>query len=189
MRGLLSISMLVLSFFLLTAFAEKDEISFELTTTVKWMTWEEAIEASQKEKRKVFVDVYTDWCTWCKHMDKNTFSDPVIASYLNENFYPVKFDAEQREPIRFNNKEYKFVKSGRRGYHELALWLMRGRIGYPTVVFLDEDQKIIQPIPSYLPPEKFEPIMTYFGEGYHKKTPWEHYLKSYKRKGVTTSGK
>src|SRR6187402_1829141 len=72
------------------------------TSAVKWMSFEEAVEKSKTEKRKIFIDVYTDWCGWCKVMDKNTFTDPNVAKILNEDFYPVKFDAEQRENVVFN---------------------------------------------------------------------------------------
>lgn len=151
---------------------------------VKWMTWEEAIEKSKTEKRQIFVDVYTDWCGWCKKMEATTFKDPVVANYINKNFYPVKFNAESKETIEFNGKDYKYVKSGKRGYHELAAWMTNGKLGYPTVVFINEDQEVIQPIPGYLPADKFEPIMTYFGGGHNKKTPWEIYHKKYR--GVKT---
>jgi len=42
---------------------------------VNWMTFEEAEIKYQEEKRKIFVDVYTDWCGWCKKMDANTFNE------------------------------------------------------------------------------------------------------------------
>ncbi len=148
-------------------------------TEIEWMTWEEAVEKSKVEKKKIFVDIYTSWCGWCKKMDKTTFKDPVVVNYINKNYYPVKFDAEQTEDITFNEKEYKYVKSGKRGYHELAAWLMRGKMGYPTVVFLDEEFNIIQPIPGFLPSTKFEIIMTYFGGNHYKKTPWQIYNKRY----------
>ncbi len=149
------------------------------SASIKWVTWEQAVELQKKEKRKIFIDVYTDWCGWCKRMDKTTFSDPVVINYINKNFYAVKFNAERKEDIMFKGKKYKFVANGKRGYHELAAWMLRGRMGYPTVVFLDENANIIQPIPGFLPPEKFEPIMTYFGENQHKKVPWEIYQKRY----------
>ena len=69
-------------------------------TPVKWMSFEQAIEKSKTEKRKIFIDVYTDWCGWCKVMDKNTFSETQVAKILNEMFYPVKLDAEQRAACR-----------------------------------------------------------------------------------------
>ncbi len=169
---------IILSVLLVFFFSSQSQ-KVQAQSDVDWLTWEEAVEKSKVEKKKIFVDIYTDWCGWCKKMTRMTFNDPVIANYLNRNFYPVKFNGESKETIEFKEKEYKFIKSGRRGYHELAAWLMRGKMGYPTVVFLDEEFKIIQPIPGFLPSEKFEPIMTYFGGGHYKKTPWELYQKKY----------
>ena len=61
---------------------------------VKWYTFEEAVELNKAEQRKIFIDVYTDWCGWCKKMDATTFNSPEIAKILNEEYYAVKFDAE-----------------------------------------------------------------------------------------------
>ena len=69
---------------------------------VKWMSWEEAVQANKKNPKKIFIDVYTDWCGWCKKMDKTTLSNPKIVKELNANFYSVKFDAEQKESINFD---------------------------------------------------------------------------------------
>ena len=84
-------------------------VSFRMRTEgeVKWMTFEEAVEKSKTEKRKIFVDVYTDWCGWCKVMDKNTFNEAKIAKILNEEFYAVKLNAEQRADIVFNGNTFK----------------------------------------------------------------------------------
>ncbi|MBK7335110.1 MAG: DUF255 domain-containing protein [Saprospirales bacterium] len=63
---------------------------------LKWHTWEEAVAANKKEPRKILVDVYTDWCGWCKRMDATTFQDQTVMDYLKKNFYAVKLDAEQK---------------------------------------------------------------------------------------------
>lgn len=149
------------------------------TVQVQWMTVEEAIEKSKTEKRKIFVDVFTDWCGWCKRMDETTFADPQVAQYLNDNYYPVKFNAEQTEDITFNGKTYSFRKNGARGYHELAVELLNSRLSFPTVVFLDETQNIIQPIPGYQEANKLEAILNYFGTDSHKTTPWETYERKF----------
>ena len=141
-------------------------------SAVKWLTWEEAISLSKHEPRKFFVDVYTDWCGWCKKMDKATFEQPAVADYLNSNYYPIKFNAEQRSEIKINDKTYNYVKNGTRGYHELAVKITFGRLSYPTVVFLDEKLEIIQPIPGYREPGEFQKMMEYFAGDYHKTTPW-----------------
>ncbi|UII29448.1 DUF255 domain-containing protein [Fulvivirga maritima] len=146
---------------------------------VKWYSFEEAVAKSKEEKKKVFVDVYTDWCGWCKVMDKNTFNQPDIAKYLNENFYPVKLNAEQRDSIVFKGTVFKFVPSGRKGYHELAAALLQNKLSYPTVVFLDEDFNMIQPVPGYQKPEMFDQIIKFIGGDHYKDTKWTEWQKEY----------
>ncbi|HND89971.1 MAG TPA: DUF255 domain-containing protein [Saprospiraceae bacterium] len=146
---------------------------------VNWMTLEQALEKSKTEKRKIFVDVYTDWCGWCKRMDSTTFVNPAVATYLNEHYYPVKFNAEQQQDVTLNGKTYKFKKSGSRGYHELAAEWLNNRLSYPTTVVLDESQRLIQPIPGFQDATKMETIINYFGGDNHKKTPWEAYERNF----------
>lgn len=146
---------------------------------VKWMTLEEALEKSKTDKRKIFVDVYTDWCGWCKRMDSTTFMNPAVVQYLNDNYYPVKFNAEQQKEIVYKDKTYQFKKNGARGYHELAAEWLNNRLSYPTVVFLDESQGVIQPLQGYQDATKMEAVLNYFGTDSHKKTPWESYQKNF----------
>src|SRR5690606_27234601 len=110
--------------------------------------FEEAVELNAKNPKKIFIDIYTDWCGWCKVMDQKTFSHPEIAKYLMTHFYPVKLNAEQRGDITFRGHTYKFVPQGARGYHELAYALLQGRMSYPTTVYLDENFDGITPYPG-----------------------------------------
>ena len=154
---------------------------------VEWMSWEEAVEKSRVEARKIFVDVYTDWCTYCKKMDRETFSNPYVARYLNENYYPVKLNAQQPNDIVFKNKIYRFVnRGGRNSYHELAAMIMNGRLSYPTIVFIDESLELIQSIPGYRSAFEFELFITYFGEDHHKRIPWSSF-KRQQPKGPNSS--
>lgn len=146
---------------------------------VKWMTLEEALEKNKTDKRKIFVDVYTDWCGWCKRMDSTTFINPAVAQYLNDHYYPVKFNAEQQKDIVYKDKTYQFKKNGARGYHELAAEWLNNRLSYPTTVFLDENQGVIQPLPGYQDAAKMEAVLNYFGTDSHKRTPWETYQKNF----------
>lgn len=148
---------------------------------IKWITWEEAIERSKKEKRKIFIDIYTDWCGWCKKLDKTTFAQEDIADYINANYYPIKFDAEMERSVVLKEKEYKFVKSGRNGYHELAAQLLQGRMSYPSMVFLDEEFNMIQAIPGYQDAGIFELIISYFGSNSHRTVPWNKFQASFRK--------
>jgi thioredoxin-related protein len=135
---------------------------------VKWMTFEEAVAKSKTEKRKFIIDVYTDWCGWCKVMDKKTFSDPEVAKLLNEKFYPVKLDAEQTADIQFNGTTFKYVANGRSGTHQLAAALLNNQLSYPTVVFVDEDFASVSPIPGFKEAPEFHKMLVYFHSGHYK---------------------
>lgn len=146
---------------------------------VKWLSIEEAVKKNAENPKKIVVDVYTDWCGWCKVMDKNTFKHPVIAKYLNENFYAVKLNAEQKEDIILNGTTYKFVEQGRRGYHELAAKLLNGNMGYPSVVFLDEQVRVIQPLSGYIKPQPFDEIINFIGSDKYKTQSWDDFQASF----------
>jgi thioredoxin-related protein len=148
-------------------------------TAVKWYTIEEAYTMTKKEPRKIMIDVYTDWCSWCKVMDSKTFSNQVIADYLNTYFYPVKFNAEQKADVILNGKTYKFVNSGSRGYHELAAVLLNNQLGYPSVVFLDENTNMIQPVQGYIEAKPFDGIIKFIGGDVYKTKKWEDFQASY----------
>ena len=169
---------IVLCFLVLLSFGSWN--ANESNQKVEWLTFEEAIARHKKNPKKLLVDLYTDWCGWCKVMDRQTYSKAEIANYINKNFYPVKLNAEQRQPIEFNGHTFKFIPSGRRGYHQLAASLTNNRLSYPTTVFMDEELKIIQPIAGYLRPEQMEPILLYIGDNHFKTTKWENFAQSNK---------
>ena len=155
---------------------------------VEWMSFEAALEKSKTAPRKIFVDVYTEFCSYCRKMDKETFSNQYIAKYLNENFYPVKLDAQQRNDITFKNKVYHYVnRGGQNSYHQLAAEIMNGRLSYPTIVFLDEKADVIQSIPGYRGALEFELFITYFGENQHKAMPWTSYKRRQPKGAVQTA--
>ncbi len=146
---------------------------------VNWLSLEEALEKQKTEPRKIFMDVYTDWCGWCKRMDANSFANPVVAQYLNEKWYPVKFDAEQKAAVQYKGKEYTFVPSGGRGYHQLAAELTGGRLSYPTTIYLDEKGDPIQSIPGYKDALNLDKILKFFGENHYIAKTWVGFQQEY----------
>lgn len=145
---------------------------------VRWYTWEEAVEASKAEPRKIFVDIYTDWCGWCKVMDEKTFQHPTIAKMLNEDYYAVKLDAEMREDIVFKDYRFKYIPNGRRGYHQLAYELLNGRLSYPSIVVLDESFDRILVAPGYQKPEDFKYVLSFAAGNHYQSMSWKAYRNS-----------
>ena len=133
------------------------------------------MELSQANPKKVFVDVYTNWCGWCKRMDKTTFKDPVVVQYLNDNFYPVKLNAEQKEDITFNDRTFQFVKAGRRGIHQLAYALLDGQASYPSYVLLDESFARIMVSKGYKQQQALMKELTFAKEEKYREMSWQTY--------------
>ena len=152
----------------------------EAKSAIKWLTIQEAEKLSKKNPKKIMVDVYTSWCGWCKEMDKTTFADPKVAEYVSKNFYAVKFNAETFDSIQFNNQ--KFINPGAatktRATHQLAMAIgaQNGRIGYPTISYLDEQNKVAAIVPGYLPADQFLIYLKYINEdAYKTQTPDEYF--------------
>jgi thioredoxin-related protein len=146
---------------------------------VKWYTIKQALELEKKEPRKIMIDVYTDWCGWCKRMDKETFSHPVIAAYLNSHFYPVKFNAESFDSIEFAGKKYKNEGQGQRSTHQFAVALLNGQLSYPSVAYIDESLKLLGTVPGYLTANQIEPLLNFIVEDKYKATTLEEYQKTF----------
>ncbi len=127
---------------------------------VEWMSMNEALEAQKKEPRKILLKAYTPWCTNCKWMDDNAFAKAKLAQFINENYYPVKFDAEGTEIINYKGVTYSnpMKKRDERSQHEFA-GLLR-IFEYPTLVFFDEKGRIINPVPGKMGPKKLEIYIT-----------------------------
>lgn len=125
--------------------------------------------------KKIFIDVYTDWCGWCKRMDAGTFKDSLIANYISENYYAVKLNAETKDTIRFRDKVFVFKPEMKA--NELAISLLSGKMGYPSFVLMDEKYAILQPLSGYQTTEELLPLLEFYGTNAYLTTKWEEYSK------------
>ncbi len=152
---------------------------------INWVSFEEAIALQKKAPKKIMMDVYTNWCGPCKMLDRNTFHNTDVVNYVNEHFYAVKFNAEGNETVSydgktFTNPGYKPELANRRnGVHELSRYFQVQ--AYPTVVFLDEDGKIIAPIKGYQTPPQLELYLKLFKSDDYKEIDTQEKFNTYYR--------
>lgn len=158
MAGLLVILVLAAGLF---SFSKDDK------EKINWLTVQELNEAYAKNPKPVLVDIYTDWCGWCKEMDRTTYKHEKLAAYINEHYYAVKFNAESRDAVTFNKKTYKYNAQYRT--NELALYLTGGQLSYPTTVFMSGTDGQPAPLPGYMKPKQMEAPLKFFGEKANEK--------------------
>jgi thioredoxin-related protein len=145
---------------------EKKDASSE---PFKWNKYDEALTLAAKQNKPLMVDFYTDWCGFCKKLDKNTYADPTVAEYIKGHFIAVKVNAESKEP--FN------LPTGQMTGSSLAKSF--GVTGYPAVWFLKPNGERINYYPGYAPPEKFILVLKYIGDGIYKTQSWKDYSAKY----------
>lgn len=118
---------------------------------VNWeQNYDAGLERAKKDKKVVMVNVYTDWCGWCKKLDKDTYSDKDVADKLAKDFVAVKLNPE---------KSPQGAKLARQF----------GTTGFPHVVFLNADGNKVFEINGYLPPQQFLKALEKVGEKATKK--------------------
>lgn len=161
--------------------------SFQVQAQIKWMTMNEALAAQAQKPKKIFMDVYTDWCGPCKMLDKNTFTNKRLVRFVNKNYYPVKFDGEGTESITYKdftytNPNHQPERKGRNAQHFFADAL---RINaYPSLVFFDENGDLIQALPGYKSAQELEIFLKMVASDDYKnittEQAWAEYQEAFK---------
>lgn len=139
--------------------------------SLEWKNLPDAVQHARTSGKKILIDVFTDWCTWCKKMDKDVYSQESIQQYLRTNFELVKLDAESETMYEFRDGKYS----------EKQIASTFGVDGYPTTIFLTTDAGMITAVPGYLPPKTFSAVLEFIHGEEYKNTTWEEYSK---KKGV-----
>lgn len=96
-----------------------------------WQDWNTAYKQAVKEKKYMLVDVYTDWCGWCKRMDRDTYSKPSVQSAIQKKCVPVKFNPE------IENMSYTYQQNNLSGKDLLLTFTRPDEIGFPMTVIYD----------------------------------------------------
>jgi thioredoxin-related protein len=167
-------SVLLILFILLASFKPKKK------SKIKWISITELNEQYKIQPKPILIDVYTNWCGWCRVMEKETYSQESVSSYINDNYYAVKFDAETTDSVEFNGRKFGYNTSYKA--NELAIYLLDGRMGYPTTILLSSINAQPAPLSGFLKPSELEPPLKFFAEGAYKKKEFPEYMKDFTAK-------
>ncbi len=142
------------------------------SAAVQWNSFDAGLEQAKTSHKKVLVDVFTEWCGWCKKMDSEVYTDPVIKDYLSKNFVIIKMNAEADGKIHYKGVEYSPAQ----------LAAAFGVNGYPATLFLREDSEPITLLPGFVEAPMFIHVLSFIAENQYEKKQFSEYLKE---KGVT----
>lgn len=144
--------------------------------SINWVSIEQAELLSKENPKKIFLFFETNWCSMCKAFEKRVLKSPVVIKQLNEDYYPVKFNAEQKEPVLFDGITYNYVsEDNKRGVNQFAIDVLQGQLAYPSIVILEEDFDPINIIRGLQPKELFEQYLTYISSNAYQTQEWFDY--------------
>lgn len=129
---------------------------------LKTYSFEEAEKLSKENPKPFIVFIHTSWCNYCKMMENSTFKNPEVIQLLNDNFYFISLDAEDKKNIHFNNHMFRFKPKGQNtGIHELATALatINSQVTYPTIAILQTDYSIVFQKQSFLNAKELHTVL------------------------------
>lgn len=121
----------LLSIFFLCAFVSAKAQGVEFIQN----DWNRAIKEAKEQNKYLFVDAYTDWCYWCKVMDKKTFPDAAVAKLMKEKFVSLKLEMEHDYGV---NVAMKYRVSG-----------------FPSFLILTPDGQLVRKLVGYIEAKQF----------------------------------
>lgn len=145
----------------------------------KWLGVEKVSELYKVEQRPIIIDLYTDWCHYCKVMDETAYANDSFANYVSIHFYAAKLNAEDKNDLVWMGKKYKYVP--RYKVHELAIELTKGNMVYPTTIIIPPTGEPMV-VGGAMPIYRLESILKYYGSGSYKSTSYEDFNKLFSSK-------
>lgn len=132
----------------------------------QWKNFNDGMAQAKKTGKKVLIDVYTDWCTWCKKMDANTYSDAKVQEYLRKNYILVKLNPEKDGDVLYDGKKFSAAEFSQG----------MGITGYPATLFLKSSGEPITVLPGYAEADMFIHVISFIGEDHYQKKKFADYL-------------
>ncbi len=125
----------------------------------------DAISEAEESGKMVLIDVYTEWCGFCRRMNTETYADTSVKEALDKYYHVVRLDAESDDIVTFQGVELtkqEFAESF-------------GIYSFPTTVFLEPDSAPFASQPGFIEAETFHKLLVYVGTEAYKFTPFDEF--------------
>lgn len=132
---------------------------------LKWRTFDAGLAEAKKTNKKIMLDVYTDWCGWCKKLDKDVYANDKVSNYLNKAYIPIKINGEGTTKLTYKDQKT----------NEVGLAQAFGIRSYPTIIFLDSHGEPINSLGGFVDADRFLPIIKFIGDDHYKSMTWDEY--------------
>ncbi len=133
-----------------------------------WVTIEEAQEMAYNEGKHIVLDVYTEWCGFCRRMNQETYGDERVQEALNRYFYPVRIDAESGQEITFLDESYTMQD----------LSLQFGVRSFPTTIFLSPEGEPLAVQSGFIEAQQFYQMLSFVGSESYQSKSFQQYIES-----------
>ena len=124
------------------------------TGTVSWLSYDEGMTLGKSQKKKIFINFFATWCSFCKMMDTKTFKDAAVIDYLNAHFITVKVDVDKDRDVAAQ-------------YNIRPL---------PDMWFISEKGEAIGNKPGYISAEEMLPVLKFIKTDSYLKMSYQTFL-------------
>ncbi len=143
-----------------------DSSSEDAQGAFQWQSFGDGLTSARENHKMIMVDVYTDWCGWCKKLDREVYPDSRVSTLLAKSFVAIKVNAESSSPLEYKGQrmtEEQFARAS-------------GVTGYPTILFMDEEGTVVTTLPGYLPADRFSRVLEYVADKRYTKESLDDYF-------------
>jgi thioredoxin-related protein len=160
-----------------TYFKKTYRDSIQEQDLVEWLTLEEALKQQKRKPKKMLIQFYGSYSA-ASNIFQTVLKDTAIAEYINETYYPVRFDVLSEATVEAFDTTF-INKKQKHPFHNFPVALLNGNMSLPALAIMNEEQKIMDRVQFFTTPVDLLPILHYYGEDVLGKQSWADYRKDF----------